>query len=155
MSKKDIVERVYSTGQDIDHDLFKLESAEMLKNISSLPPPTFEPTAHCHFFHTVDSDGRKQELCAAVGGHFHKMEVINTGGVPIVKCGPPIKWGTYKDRYGNQTRALVRFLDDDNHTHEVRYLKSEKIKLRSVSIEATKIVAADANRISGMPSGVV
>jgi len=147
------IERVYSNSQIIDHDLYVLKEAQMLKN-TALPGamPDYEKVSHQHFFHTIDSDGKKQTHCTPVGGHFHKMTIHETkdGGIPQIECGPPVK--LVNKRIRGQIKATeVLYEESDDHKHEVFYKRSDKVSLRSVSTEATKIIAFSAQRTAPVP----
>jgi hypothetical protein len=131
--------RFYSGEQEIDHDLFKLEIATMKKNVSFTDVPDYEKIEHVHMFHTVDSNGKKQETCSPVGGHFHMVEVLSErDGVPALKISPPMKYVTQR-KNGRKVRVAILLTDEDpdgdTHTHTVRYLKSEKIVLRQANAE--------------------
>lgn len=142
VSAESAATRIYKNTQEIDHDLFKLLPSEMKKNVSFTEHPRYEFFQHSHIFHTVDSNGRVQDTCNSVGGHHHAIVVTKNGdGVPVISASGPMKFVMKKDKYGRARRAAVPMLDDD-HTHEVEYLGSEKIKLRQANIEFAKFDAA-------------
>jgi hypothetical protein len=137
--------RIYKSTQEIDHDLFKLEPAMMRKNVSFTEIPQVERFEHCHIFHTVDSNGKKQVGSTAVGGHHHPVKVVvNADGVPTLEVGEPRRWVKRKVR-GVMVRVeepiyLNAEQDErDSHTHEVTYLGSEKIMLRKPNVEFAKL----------------
>lgn len=133
--------RVYKNTQEIDHDLFKLSPAEMKKNVSFTEHTRYEYFMHSHIFHTVDSNGRVQDTCNSVGGHHHAITVEKNGeGVPVIHVSPAMKYISKKIN-GRLKRVAVPVLDDE-HTHEIEYLGSEKIKLRQANIEFAKFDAA-------------
>lgn len=139
--------RVYKGTREVDHDLFKLSTEKMLKNVSYTEAPQIESFDHNHVFHTVDSNGRKMLVCSAVGGHVHECTVEQRGGVPVVVVGPPRKWVMNKRR-GKKVRELAPVMlekDGDNgeptydkHIHKVEYLGSERIKIREANVEFAK-----------------
>lgn len=143
-------QRLYRGTKEIDHDLFKLLPAEMLKNVSINPEtPDLQKATHVHFFHTVDSNGKKQLRSASVGGHFHDVEVIEdpNGGVPKLKISPakiavrkkvrgvativsePVR--VYKDPHSED--AIV-----DDHTHDYEYVNSCRVAMRQANVEFAK-----------------
>lgn len=138
-------ERVYKGTREVDHDLFKLEVAKMRKNVSYTDVPDVREIEHCHLFHTVDSNGKKQVASNQVGGHHHDIEVTaDADGVPTLKVSEPRRWVLKKVRGKNQRVSVPIFLNSekdewDNHTHAVTYLGSEKITLRAPNVEAAKI----------------
>lgn len=144
-------ERIYRGSQEIDHDLFKLEPARMKKNVSFTDVPNVVEIEHCHIFHTVDSAGRPQEACNDVGGHHHDVTVIRTGQVPNLVIGQPVRFVRQRRR-GRLVRVSVPIVIDqsddgqpihDSHIHAVRYMGSQKIKLRSPNVEAAKFEMAE------------
>ena len=146
------VARIYKGTEEVDHDLFKLQVARMKKDVSyDGQMPEFVHFEHCHIYHTVDSNGRKMDETNAVGGHFHKIEVVpasEEGGVPTLKVSAPMKYIKQKKKgvkgKFEKVAVPVEFSDGtiDNHTHEVEYLGSEKIKKRQANVEFAKLDAA-------------
>lgn len=138
-------ERVYKGTQEVDHDLFKLEVAPMLKNVSfSEEKPRYEQTEHVHWFHTVDSMGQPMKHTPAVGGHFHEIILVTDakGGLPKAMCSPPMKWVRGPGANGRMQRIAVE-LDYDRHTHTLKYEGSERFKIRNaVNTEFAKLQAA-------------
>lgn len=131
--------RIFGQGNKLIHDLFRLQVAKMTRNVSwNDEKPIYVEIDHSHIFHTIDSTGRKQETCSPVGGHHHKMTVTYEQGVaPTVHCSPAMKY-IRKRVNGENTKVLVE-IDDDNHTHEVEYIRSEEIEPRRVSAEWLKL----------------
>ncbi len=140
--------RVYKSTQEIDHDLFKLEVAHMSKNVSYTDVPFIERYEHVHVFHTVDSNGKVQTTSTPVGGHHHEVEVVaGPDGVPTLKVSQPRRWVKRKVKGVMKRMPEPIWLDaehseSDEHTHEVTYLGSEKITLRTPNMEFAKF---DAN----------
>lgn len=121
--------RIYKGDMEIDHDLFKLEVSTARKNVSIDNTPLYAGVEHCHFFHTYDSNGRKQAACSPIAGHTHQMEVTaDDDGNLVAKAGPAVKY------------AGGKFIpvSGDNHTHDTTYIASEKIQVRRVSAEAQR-----------------
>lgn len=156
-------ERVYKGTQELDHDLFKLDVARMKKNVSFTEIPIWNYSEHVHIFHTIDSSGKKQTECAPVGGHFHAVEVtMSPDGVPSLKVSKPMIWVLVRDRKtGKKVKTAVLMTDEDpdsdDHTHEVIYLGSEKIRLRKTNLEFAKfhaqIMAVQNPSIPGISGG--
>ena len=155
--KQEFPQRVYKNQRTIHHDLYKLEMASFLKNIA-LPEEIedWRKVEHCHFFHTVDSSGKKQEYCSPVGGHFHKIEIQPNpdGGPPLIKTvSGPLKFVRRKVR-GKWQKEIAPVNDQDNHTHDVIYLRSDDIPLRQTNLEATSAIVQVAQRTAPIP-GVI
>lgn len=150
-------ERVYKGTQEVDHDLFKLEIAPMLKNVSfSEEQPRYEQTEHVHWFHTVDSMGQPMKHTPAVGGHFHEIILVPdaNGGVPRAMCSPPMKWVRAKGANGRMQRVAIE-LEHDHHTHTLNYHGSEKFKIRNtVNTEFAKLQAALEAKKPGPVEGI-
>lgn len=145
--------RVYKGTQEVDHDLFKLKVAVMRKNVSFTDIPDYVPIEHCHTFHTVDSNGKKQTTSNPVGGHHHEIEVINVkDGVPTLRVSPPMKF--VRERVAGRTRKIAVEVEGDSHTHEVEYLGSERIRLRATNAEFAKLDAAIRARQNPVVEGV-
>lgn len=145
--------RVYKSSQEVDHDLFKLTVAKMIKNGGFNPDvPMIEHHEHTHWFHTVDSSGRPQVASTPTGGHHHAVKVIvGKDGVPTLEVSEPRRWVKRKVR---GTRNKFKRVEEpvfigtgedaekDTHTHDVQYCGSEKITLRQPNVEAAKFESA-------------
>ena len=146
--------RIFNNQVTIHHDLFVLAPAMMSKNLAKKGVvPDIERVVHQHFFHTVDSDGRKQNTCSPIGGHFHEITVVtpaNGANPPELLCGPPVTYAPVKDEYGVVKRQL-QAVPHDTHTHEMIYRKSDVISLRAKSVEAAQF---EARSIPVIPAGV-
>jgi len=118
------IKRVYNKDLEFDSDLFKLEVTNMLKNIGAEDKkPLLTNVEHCHFYRTYDSNGKKQTKCSSIGGHHHEITVsVDSKGNLVAECSPAV--GT-------------KF--NDNHTHKVTYLKSDRLQKRKPNIEAIKV----------------
>ncbi len=149
--------RVYSQAQMVDHDLFKLKVATMRRDISLDRDQTMEDNVeHCHYFHSVDAAGRPQKMASMIGGHFHEMTVIPSkdGSVPEVICGPALVWISKRVGRKGSERVAAPY-DMDEHTHEVIYMGSNKIKLREPNIEFAKHEAAVTSRQEQSLPGII
>lgn len=147
--------RFYRGTDEIDHDLFKLETSVMKKNMSYLSDsPYYNYVEHCHFFHTVDSSGKKQEHSTAVGGHFHSVAVNNNAnGIPTVIVGPAMRM--IRTMKNGKPVKVTEALTDDTHTHEATYKHSQKIKIREANVEAAKFQSAiQAKQSPGSIDGI-
>jgi hypothetical protein len=141
--------RVFKGSIVMVHDLFKLLLSTMVKDVGFNPEkPVRQEIEHVHFFHTIDSNGRKQLYSNAVGGHFHACTVVETDGVPEIKIGPPLKAVRKKVRGGWVTaHEAIRCGDEvDNHTHAVEYIRSEEIKMRDHNTHANQFISAEATK---------
>lgn len=119
--------------------------------------PSYINAEHCHFFHTITSDGKEQNTSSTIGGHFHVMEILtpateNTAAV--YKSSPPMAYYAKKNKYGIAVKTLMLFNDDDMHTHDVQYIKSEKIQLRQKNFEAAAHHATTMARFDRTVPGV-
>jgi hypothetical protein len=135
-------ERKYKNQIEFDHDLYKLEVSHFLKNTAiDGQRPEYVKAEHVHFFHTVNSSGKTQIYSTPVGGHFHKMKVIHEKGkAPRVVCDSgPLKFVTTKNEYGERKKITEALNKADTHTHDVIYLKSDKLKPRNSNAEAVKL----------------
>lgn len=153
-SQPDFNRRVKGT-EEVWHDLFRLDVAEPRKNISFQEGKEFalwEKMPHKHFFHSVDSDGKKQIYATPALGHTHKVEVVGADedGKPILEVGPAVVVLKNKEYKLNEDKM-------DVHVHEAAYIKSEKVKKRTYSEEFLKHqseIEKDMVAASRAPSGV-
>ena len=124
------VNRRYTGEFEIDTDTFKLERANMIKNLGvDDKNPIAVPAEHCHFFHTYDSNGKKMTRASAIGGHSHEVEIsVDENGNLVGKCSPAIA-------------VSKHLVGGDAHVHEVTYLKSDKLQVRKMNEDAQRIIA--------------
>lgn len=126
------------------HDLYKLNEAQFLKNIAwQTGVVDYVKTTHAHFYHTLTTKGVVQTTSSHQGGHFHVMELVTpaAGESPAVyKSSPPVKYA-HKRVNGVMQKITVPFNKDDQHTHEVQYLKSEVLVEPKTNMEAVKYIA--------------
>ena len=128
------IKRKFKGEEEIYHDLFCLEETETIKDVGWNPQrPLIEKFNHKHFYHTVDSDGKKQTHCTPSLGHTHEVKVVGTeeDGSPKIEIGPAVV--VMKKKMGGKQSLPYKF---DNHTHESRYMYSEKLSVRKYSDEA-------------------
>jgi len=120
------VNRVYAQDLEIDSDLFKLEVNMMKKNLGADDKkPLLTGVEHCHFFRTYDSSGKKQNKCGSIGGHYHEVSVsVDSKGNLKAECSKAI--GT-------------KFNDD--HVHNVAYIRSDKVQKRTINEDAQMYIA--------------
>lgn len=145
--------RQYTGAKKVDHDLFKLMPANMIKNTNWNPDsaPNYEQVIHQHFFHTYDSSGRAMVTSESVGGHFHEITLQETvaadgsRGIPkVIACSGPKKYT--KQRVMGKNSKVPTPIKDDNHTHAVEYIKSDTVEVRVVNPEAYKVVLDDESK---------
>lgn len=150
------IQRNFSKEVIIHHDCFKLEAAEMQKNMSWIKEqPKYEQFEHCHTFHSYDSSGKKQYYSTPIGGHFHEMELTEfEDGTIEAKCvSGPLKWGlVYDEKQEKKIRKPVPVNVRDKHKHKVKYLHSEKLVKRKRNLEAGKLLVGNA-KLTQPPSG--
>lgn len=151
-----VQQRVFAQDRKLIHDLFKLEVATMVKNISWNDVPEYVKMEHCHFFHTIDSDGKLQTTSNSVGGHFHEMKVTPMpDGVAKVECvGIPMSYGKKKVK-GVWKKIAVPYDEEDTHVHDVQYVSSCEIKPRINNTEALKVISVESNKTAAIPDVVV
>lgn len=137
--------RIYKGEQEVDHDLFVLEDATMQKDVSWDHSGIYENVTHKHFFHTFDSNGKKHTYAVPIAGHTHEVEWSeDQDGNLTAKCGPAIrvrkskKYPMFpKDNNGNY-KCHREAPERANHVHEVKYKRSERLKLRKFSDDAAQ-----------------
>ncbi len=131
--------RRYGNVKEIDSDLFKLELGYFDKNIgvkNTAKDAVMTKVEHAHFYHTIDSNGKRCDKCNAVGGHTHAVEVTVDGeGNLIANSGPAI--GGYPGHRGNTPKTTV---PGDSHTHKTTYIKSDRFEVRRRSEAAAQFV---------------
>ena len=151
--------KVMKGSRSVEHDLFKLQPAKMLKNQSwKFKDPMIVELEHAHIFHSInDATMQPNSHCTAVGGHTHEIKVDWTKKVrrekrlpdgrveiyegPAVTCGPAVEVKSVQ-RGNRSFRQFVpvgwpgydqqtgqEILITDTHTHEVEYLDTETISL--------------------------
>lgn len=110
-------------------DLFKLELSYYLKNVGLENKPKWDKAAHCHYYRTYDSSGKKLKNASHIGNHTHEIEYsVTPEGKLVAKCGPPIK--VHKN---GRTEVLT---NKDDHRHQINYLWSEKATVRKLNQRA-------------------
>lgn len=155
--KHDKVVRRFEDTVVIHSDSFKLKTAKVLKQTGVNKDPDQDPSSfteyeHGHPFHTFDSEGKRMDRCAFIAGHTHEVKWKMVDGVPVIEeVGPPVVVMKKKVR-GRATNVLVPANDYDDHTHEVEYLKSSKVKSRQKNAVAAVVEAIEAQK-STPPAG--
>lgn len=128
--------RLFKDDIKVYHDLFKLKTATMLKNMSfDIKKKSMVPVEHVHFFHTYDSNGKKMDRSNNVGGHFHKMEVYEENGQLKVKCSKPYTTKMRVNELGARVLVEVQ-ADDDHHVHDCEYIRSETVQVKPRNVDA-------------------
>lgn len=150
IKERTALQRFYSGNEQMDHDLFKLEVSKMIKDHGWGGNQELVGHEHCHMFHTIDSDGRPQTLCTSTGGHFHIMRIVKNkaGEILDVICdsGPmEMVRKKIKNKWVKVAQPLNEDLED-NHRHDVRYIRSDRINKRQINAEATVVIAMDAQK---------
>lgn len=137
------IQKVWKGQEQFEHQLFKLLPENCIKNKSFTPfhPNTYE-REHSHVFHSVDRKGQPQIYSSPSAGHFHEIEMEwDKDELVSVKCGPPVRF-KYRMQRNKEMRKVKEHVvykgaDEngeqdivDEHTHEVKYLRSEMCKLQ-------------------------
>lgn len=150
--KQQRAERIFKQSQQLHHDLYVLEPAEMKKDTSigkTGDPRFLHPITHQHFYHSIDQTGKKLNHSSMIGMHFHEMEVVEQlDGPPKVICkSGPLVWGRKKHPHtGKWMRVKVPVNAYDDHRHEVTYLQSEIITPRKANPEAAVVIAKTSEK---------
>lgn len=155
--QKPIFERVFNGFQEIISDTFRLKTAKAAKNLAwQQNTYDIDYIDHQHYFHTFDRRGRESEYSTPTAGHFHKVEIKRNeaGDIVDVVCGPPVAKRPVKrgHRYVQKVVSYLKWWQEDNsvdggfwkhdeHTHDMQYLKSSKIKQSEVNAEAAKVIS--------------
>jgi hypothetical protein len=164
--KKDIVHkkvtRTMSGKKDVFTDLFKLQTATVIKyegwNEKEEHPDThpakFSHWEHTHPFRTFDKKGEKNFVSTPIGGHFHVVEWEenpNKDEPPIVKSvSGPMVMGKQRIR-GKITNVPVPANEFDEHTHEIEYLRTDTISISTTNTEAQAVIAMIAQKGAPVP----
>lgn len=155
-------QRVYRGTQEFDHDLFKLLPAKLVRNNGyDDENPILVEIEHSHIFHTVDSNGKKQDACCPIGGHFHMVKIVGEKeGVPVLEISAPKKWVMKKvpGRGPKPVRVAADVFiggEQDEHIHEYEYRGSERLKPRKTNMDALKFEGAVAAVHNPQVPGVI
>lgn len=147
--------RVYKQNVLIDSDLFKLQTAAANKNVAWGGDVQLEPVDHNHFFHTYDSDGRRQSRSTPVAGHFHEIDWADgEPGEPsrIVSISGPMRLMKVKEKGRFKMKAVpVAEELEDNHTHKIAYIKSDSVEARQVNPRAVQMLGEEAMKTNPLP----
>lgn len=125
------------------HRLFESSVTDCLKNVSYQPKkPKLEEVPHKHFFHTIDSRGKKLTQSSILLNHYHNMEwgMDPETGELYAKSGPPMRMTVRKLEGGEEERVeeQVHWMDNkgkahmDKHTHTWEYMDSEEFTANSM-----------------------
>jgi len=136
--------------QVVQHDLFKLLPAKMVKDVSYNPDaPILVHLDHCHIYHTVDSNGKAMTESSPVGNHHHKVIVDEVEGKLKVYVSEAM-------RYVKRGKKVFESpLANDHHTHEVQYLGSHEVKARELNTEFVKLQSQMAATVPGPVEGIL
>lgn len=142
-------QRLFQGTVEIHSDCFKLLVASGNVNKSWNGGVDLQTYEHVHWFHTYDSDGKKLTTSNSVGGHFHIIELEDSGdGIPKVKSvSGPLRKARKKVRGKWQVidEPLPEELED-NHTHKIEYIKSSKVAMRTIDPRAVAIQTEEAQK---------
>jgi hypothetical protein len=149
--------RSLSGMKQIFTDLFKLCVASVTKyegwdEANEHPdthPSRFSHWEHSHPFRTYDKKGSKMNTCTPIAGHFHVIEWDESKSddePPRIKSvSGPMVMKTVRKR-GKLVKEPTPANDYDFHTHDVEYLRSCKVEVSTTNIEATKVIAYEAQK---------
>lgn len=118
------------------HDLFKGSVGLFKSNKSYIyGDPKIVDVEHVHFYHSHNSQGRKQRYTNIVGGHFHEIKTkVDKNGDIVAECGPPLtkKWLRMPNGENRSQVVPVEYWNGythknvvDDHTHDFQYIHSE------------------------------
>lgn len=157
--------RSFSGNVTVTTDLFKLMSAKVIKHDSGATEGAhpeaqsneFTSYEHTHPFRTLDKQGRVQDKCVPIAGHFHLVELepnTNPDEPPVIKSvSPPMVMGTRKIN-GRVQQVPVPANEYDFHTHDVEYIRSGNFEASKLNVEAASVVAAFENKTNPQVQGV-
>lgn len=119
-------------------------------------PGDFIDMGHAHIFRTLDSEGNTHVRSASLCGHYHMIELKYNDKNPeeapeIVAMSGPMQLVPKKIK-GKTVMVDEPVNHYDFHTHNVEYLKSEKIHARQKNTAAQLYIA---NKESQKPSAPV
>lgn len=96
--------QIQMRGQKVlQHHRFESTVENCLKNVSYTPnQPKLEPIPHKHWFHSIDSRGRKLSQCSMALNHYHNVEwgMDPETGKLYAKSGPAMHLKTYRQEDG-------------------------------------------------------
>jgi hypothetical protein len=152
------IKRSFTGTKEVFTDLFKLMVADVIKyegwekmgvEHPDTHPSKFSTWPHSHPFRTYDRKGDKQTTCTPIGGHFHVIEWEKSedeDSPPTIKkvSGPMVM--EKKIVRGRPTNVPVPANEFDEHTHDVEYIRSSKIEFTTTNVEATKVIAYEAQK---------
>lgn len=143
-------ERTFSKTREIVSDVFRLEAAPVMKQVGietdyNKDPDSFRNFDHTHVFRTFDSDGKRHDRCCSTAGHFHDVVwEYDEAGKPVVASVSGPRTMSRKMVKGKWVQVSAPINNFDDHTHDITYLQSHKVPARTTNIEATKVIAANA-----------
>lgn len=136
----------FQKTRDVDHHVAKLLSANSLKN-KSYKANGYIPVEidHAHIWHNITSQGHPQEYAVPKLGHTHLVTVVETKDGFTLTCGPAVVPANIKNSSGGRGKRYIKKQERgsvtdmgqevegpifDEHTHEIQYIKSEKVAIR-------------------------
>ena len=156
-------ERNMTGTKKIFTDLFKLKTANVIKyegwekegeEHPDSHPNKFSHWEHTHPFRTYDKKGSKVTTSTPIGGHFHVIEWEEDPkgkGTPIIKSvSGPMVMADRKIK-GKLVKVPVPANEYDDHTHDVEYLRSSEIIVGATNLEASTVVAWEAQKTAPIP----
>ncbi len=157
----------FSEMSEMASHLYKLVEASVIKFIGKgtgknespdTTPENFLEMGHAHVFRTLDTDGNKHTRSVAIAGHYHLLELEYDKNDPeaapkIVAMSGPMQLVTKKVK-GRTVQVDEPLNDYDYHTHDIAYVKSEKIQARTVNKEAKEFIANQSAKVPQAPAGV-
>lgn len=144
--------RILGGKLKIHSDCFKLEVAACSVDKSWTKIPELYEQEHCHWFHTFDSDGKKQFKTNSVSGHFHLIEFEEGhegDAAKIISVSGPM-CEVLREVDGRMKKVIepVKAKLKDDHTHKITYIKSSVVEQRSVNMISINAAAEEANKTS-------
>lgn len=143
--------RTFNRQVEQIHDLYRLETAKVKKNISYKEDQyILEDVEHVHYFHSIDTAGNPQNTSVPINGHFHIMELVEEAtddSPPVYQCSKPMKWVRRRDKFtGRWLKEAVPCGEQyqDFHTHKVTYKHSEKFMPQPTNAAASQFIAHSA-----------
>lgn len=157
----------FSEQSEVNSHLYKLVEADVIKYIGKgtdkdkspdTNPEEFLSMGHAHVFRTVDTDGNYHTKSVPIGGHYHLVELEfdekNPEAAPkIVAMSGPMQT-VHKKVKGRMTVTDQPLNDYDDHTHDVIYVKSEKLMARTKNTDAQAFLNKESAKVPAPPAGL-
>ncbi len=148
-------QRILRQTSTVYHDLYQLMPANMVKDLGFKGDHKLYRVAHCHFYHTFDSNGRAMKHSSPTGNHFHELipkQVKDpaTGEMKLeYVCGPAVREKrVFSARQKRWVKGYEYLPHNDRHTHQVKYCHSQEIQTRQTNPMAAAVIAQEEQKLA-------